>query len=621
MGLKFSIAFIISLLFLCHVKGGNWPGSAILGNGSLCGVFSDDSAIISKDGLRGLRHLYFNNFTADYIKTAGFELFNDHGKINPDSCTTGLENFFTVGSSFFRDGNLLFSSSVRAGNFDGLIFKCSAYNKETTWPVFTFNFRDMASPDGQVRLSEIRALKNGSLLVKWSNNTFFILFSNAAVDIYKKSNSIVEFHFSQEASQRLEVILLAGNDEMKLIEKADSLNHTPGLWIDAEKLWNSWIAIGKLPYPATKDSSELIYNEFYSRNIYATFCSNLNGQVPVEITGHLLTSGLPQLYPRDAMMAARALIECGYPESAARIIRFWADKKIPKKTRGEFYARYDVYCQAVDAGPGVRFDEPEWDAGAYLICLLHDYSLQYDELLADTSLIFDLADFLVNSMNSSGLLYEGGIVEWTGYHPSTNMLGATGLMSAAEIAANYGRSDLNEKYSNAWKLISTNLPLLYDTTRQSYTTRRYWVDKQVGLFSIFRIKGRLHYQWDATSVFGVLWGYPDHDLMRSSYDYTWENLTDRAGVRYFETGDDDLFGGFGSDLFFFNTAAYAEYAVKQHLPDRAAAHINWMIANSNVYGLMPERILSDYSGGSEVSPLTRSCAEFAVAVKWFAELR
>jgi GH15 family glucan-1,4-alpha-glucosidase len=530
-------------------------------------------------------------------------------------------NFFTVGSSFYKDGNQLFSSSVRAGNFDGLIFQCSAYNKETSWPVFKFNFRDMASPDGQARLTEIKALKNGSLSVKWSNNTFFILFSNAAVDIYKKSNTVVEMHFSHEVSQRIEVFLLAGNDEKKLIEKADSLNHTPGLWSDAEKLWNSWIVKGQLPYPSTKDSTELIYNEFYSRNIYAAFCSNLKGQVPAEITGQYLTNGLPQLYPRDAMMAARALMECGYPESASHIIRFWADNKIAKKFRGEFYARYDAYCQAVDAGSGVKFDEPEWDAGAYLICLLHDYSLKFNELLADTSLIFDLADFLVNSINSNGLLYEGGIVEWTGYHPSTNMLGAAGLMSAAEIASDYGRTNLKEKYSNAWKLISTSLPMLYDTSRQSYTTRRYWVDKPDGLFSIFRMKGKLHYQWDVTSVFGVLWGYPDHDLMRNSYDYTWNKLSDKAGVRYFETGDDDWSGGFGSDLFFFNTAAYAEYAVKQHLPDRAAAHINWMIANSNVYGLMPERILADYSGSSEATPFPRSCAEFAVAVKWFAKLR
>lgn len=621
MGLKFRLVFFISLLFFNHAVGGRWPGSAVLGNGFLCGVYSDDSAIISKDGLQGLRHLYFNNFTADYIKSAGFEVFNAHGKINPDSCYTGLDNFFTVGSSFFRDESQLFSSSVRAGNFDGLIFQCSGYNKEAVWPVFTFNFREMASPDGQVKLSEIRALKNGSLLVKWSNNIFFILFSNAAVDIYKKSNTIIELHFSQDISKRVEVILLAGVDEKKLIEKADSLNYTQGLWADSEKLWNAWIEKGQLPFPDSKDSTELLYNEFYSRNIYATFCSNLNGQVPAELTGSFLTSSLPLLYPRDAMMAARALMECGYPESASRIIRFWADKKVSQKSRGEFFSGYDVFCHALDEGSGARFDEPEWDAGAYLICLLHDYSLQYGELLADTSFIFDLADFLTKSINSSGLLYEGGIKEWAGYYPSTNMLGAAGLMSAAEIAAKYGRKDLNEKYSKAWNILSTNLPSLYDTIRQSYTTRRYWIDKPEGHFSIFRIRGKLFYQWDVTSVFGVLWGYPDHDLMRSSYDYTWEKLSDKAGVRYFEAGEDDWLSGFGSDLFFFTTAAYAEYAVRQHLMGRATAHINWMIANSNTYGLMPERIFSDYSGCSEASPLTRSCAEFAVAVKWFARSR
>jgi hypothetical protein len=44
-----------------------------------------------------------------------------------------------------------------------------------------------------------------------------------------------------------------------------------------------------------------------------------------------------------------------------------------------------------------------------------------------------------------------------------------------------------------------------------------------------------------------------------------------------------------------------------------------MIINSNVYGLMPERIYPDGSDCSEASPLSWCNAEFAAAVFTFSE--
>lgn len=44
------------------------------------------------------------------------------------------------------------------------------------------------------------------------------------------------------------------------------------------------------------------------------------------------------------------------------------------------------------------------------------------------------------------------------------------------------------------------------------------------------------------------------------------------------------------------------------------AQIDWMIKNSNVYGLMPERIYGNGSDCSEASPLSWCNAEFAASV-------
>jgi len=43
-------------------------------------------------------------------------------------------------------------------------------------------------------------------------------------------------------------------------------------------------------------------------------------------------------------------------------------------------------------------------------------------------------------------------------------------------------------------------------------------------------------------------------------------------------------------------------------------HIDWMIGNSNIYGLMPERIFLNNQDCSDASPLSWCCAEFSTAL-------
>jgi len=123
--------------------------------------------------------------------------------------------------------------------------------------------------------------------------------------------------------------------------------------------------------------------------------ANLNGRIPADITGQFVTNGMPQLYPRDAMMCARVLLLTGHTEEARQVIEFWARPEVPMKTPGEWYARYDAHGNGVDAGSGARFDEPEWDANGYYIYLLNEYHRSKRVWLADARLFYELADFLV----------------------------------------------------------------------------------------------------------------------------------------------------------------------------------------------------------------------------------
>jgi hypothetical protein len=100
---------------------------------------------------------------------------------------------------------------------------------------------------------------------------------------------------------------------------------------------------------------------------------------------------MPQLYPRDAMMCARVLLQTGHPEEARQVIEFWGNGKIPMKTPGEWYARYDAHTKPVDGGSGARFDEPEWDANGYFIYLLAKYHEFQGAWLTDRKLICEQA--------------------------------------------------------------------------------------------------------------------------------------------------------------------------------------------------------------------------------------
>ena len=175
--------------------------------------------------------------------------------------------------------------------------------------------------------------------------------------------------------------------------------------------------------------------------------ATLNGQIPADITGQFVTNNMPQLYPRDAMMCARVLLLTGHAQEARDVIEFWANARIPRKSTGEWYARYDAHGKAVDGGSGARFDEPEWDANGYFIYLLKKYHESQGVWLADRRLLYEVADFLVHHIGENGLLEEGGIVEWTGYLPATNMICAAALRSAAQMAVEFGDSERAKTYA------------------------------------------------------------------------------------------------------------------------------------------------------------------------------
>jgi GH15 family glucan-1,4-alpha-glucosidase len=342
--------------------------------------------------------------------------------------------------------------------------------------------------------------------------------------------------------------------------------------------------------------------------------ANLNGQIPADSTGQFVTNNMPQLYPRDAMMCARVLLLTGHAREARQVIEFWANSQVPMKSPGEWYARYDAHGKPVDAGTGARFDEPEWDANGYFIYLVSKYHESQGVWLVDRALIDQLAGFLVRHIGENGLLEEGGIVEWTGYLPATNMICSAALRTAAAIARQSGAEDKARTYEEASRKIAAALPRMFDPARNTYADVRFSDKKGPNGESLPDRTGAKTYLWDTTANVGAIWGYPNHhELEMSNAFYVANTMKLGGGMQYFDTPDAGL-ASYGHAVFFFTTAAASQYESLRGNKAAAKSYIDWMMRNANSYGLMPERIFLDESDSSPASPLSWCSAEFASAL-------
>ncbi len=581
-----------------------WKGYSILGNGHLTVVYSDDSRISASTHAKGIQHLYFRDYTADYVASTSFHLPAPNA-----AHSIGMKNFFTTQTHTHLSNGSTKTILCFVHPDDAVILSLRANGASAKE---SYEFEAALRADG---LNGIHQSDSIAVAI-WSNGTALAVAPKSPHDNASASGSSISVTGTlSPADNRAEVLLIPAASEAEAISKVHAFQHKNDIEAEAKKYWESWINAGRLPVFPKDDAQAAQYLEAYKRNLYCVKAANLNGQIPADITGQFVTNNMPQLYPRDAMMCARVLLLTGHAEEAKQVIEFWA--KIPRKTPGEWYARYDAHGNAVDAGSGARFDEPEWDSNGYYIYLLSEYHRIKSVWLTDSKLIYQLADFLVSHISPNGLLQEGGIVEWTGYLPATNMICSAALQTAANIASGFGDKEKAATYSAATRRISAALPQMFDKSRQTYADVRFTDRKGANGESLTGQYGQQTFLWDTTANVGAIWGYPNHHALELSNAFYAKNTVKLGGgMQYFDSPDPGL-AAYGHDVFFFTTAAAAQYEAMYGNKSTAKRFIDWMLRNANSYGLMPERIFLNESDCSPASPLSWCSAEFAAALlRW-----
>ncbi|MBC8045014.1 MAG: hypothetical protein IAF08_16365 [Rhizobacter sp.] len=583
-----------------------WKGAAVLGNGEVCAVYSDDARFpASTRG--GLQHFYYKDFATDYVASTFFTPVSaEQTPVKIDSL--GMENFFTATTHRTRGGA---AEVLRAFAHPGGAVVLSLQGFTQDFVRFEAALRKTIRTDRITTLTSLRQ-ENNIALATWSNGTTLAIAALRRAEI-KLIDSVVSVVLPMKSGDEFSVVIAAASSEEAAIELVRSLKRERNVFISASEYWEQWIAKGIVPVFQDSISSG-IYLEAYKRNLYAAKAALLGGGVPADLTGQFVTSAMPQLYPRDAMMCARIFLLTGHAEEAEGIILFWKARSLPVKSKGEWFARYDARLKAVDAGSGARFDEPAWDANGYYLQLIWQYYKAAQVWLAEPQVVYDLADFLVSHLDKNGLLYDGGAAGWSGYLPATNMTCAAALKNASGMATAFGDAKRSAAYLAASEKISGSLNQMFDFKKQTYADVRYAPRKTADNRSVNTSGGELFYLWNTSANFGVLWGYPAHSQIQlTNLFYQTEPLKQQGGLQYFDMQGGE-FSIYGRDVFFCTTAAAAEYHSLYGNKATAKQHIDWMLRNANVYGLMPERILLDQSGCSLASPHLWSCAEFAAAL-------
>lgn len=620
--MKRSIFFILIIaLFPYLCIGGEstsptskYKGYAILGNGEICVVYSDDPRIVKTKNAKGIQHFYFQDYTVDYISSSWVEVIQNGQKLTGQD-SLALVDFFSTLTVTRYPNQVRTELRCFALPDNGIVLQFRGFNLDSqTQIAYVLNLREKFLSDRSTLLASQTYVRN-AVVTEWSNGVTILIAPAFDDGLIRMDDSLVTIQREISNSKWSSLVLIAGKNRQEVLGKWSYLARHKNYYNSAKKYWDAWLKKGMLP-SFKKDYPEgPRYLEMYKRNLYAIKAANLNGQIPADITGQFLTNNMPQLYPRDAMMCARVFLLSGHLEEARQIIEFWNNPDLPLKHRNEFYARYDAYGQAVDAGSGARYDEPEWDSNGYFIQLVYYYFQKTGKWLTDKKTLYEFGNYLVFRIDERGLLYESGIVEWTGYLPATNMICAAALRTAAHMAEIFSDSVRAEKFFKASHTLSDSLYQLFDAKRQTYTALRYYATKTDDNRSLSEKSGKLKYMWDTSCYYGPLWGYPDHERFRLTNQFILNHTTVLGGgLQYFEAGDNSWLSDYGDDAFFFPTAASAQYNCRWGDVNIAKNQIDWMINHSNSYGLMPERIFSDGSDCSDASPLSWCNAEFAAAV-------
>ena len=264
-----------------------WKGFAVMGNGRLCAVYSDDPRVAAGSHA-GLQHLYFRDYTADYVAATAFEVRQD-GRLLEPSAPPGVDRadpYSTRTRTSYPGGAVL---EVRcAVHPAGAVLLAGVLHSAPPGMgmVARARLRSEMVTDRRTTLASLESRVDPSrgggrrhlAVARWSNGVVLVAAAHGAegsAEARGPADVVLE-----AASQGM-LVLIPGASEDEAMHTLEQLRR-PGadLLGESAEAWERWITKGAVPriHPAEPRREALL--RAFRANLYAVRSACLSGHVP-----------------------------------------------------------------------------------------------------------------------------------------------------------------------------------------------------------------------------------------------------------------------------------------------------------------------------------------------------
>jgi hypothetical protein len=252
-----------------------YPGSAVVGNGEICVVYSDDQRVFDSAAPvpGGIRRYYHGDFDRNYIHGSMIEFLTDTGAVTMVQDTFGLAPFFspyrTGHSEFFDMESRIFMTE------EGITVQRIEIKPRRDLDTFirwTLNVPAEVGLEGETMVRGYDVLDDG-LYIRYGNGLILSIgtYGERNQFLYDRDNGIASatapLRLTAERDTTITFFVTSGYSDTEVITRLFAVDDGD-LFETASGQWMAWL--DRDSRPAFPDDH---YRDAYDRNRYALFAS------------------------------------------------------------------------------------------------------------------------------------------------------------------------------------------------------------------------------------------------------------------------------------------------------------------------------------------------------------
>src|SRR5579884_2395411 len=225
-----------------------WKGYSILGNGNVTAVYSDDSRITNLTHATGIQHLYFRDYTADYVVSTRFDMAEQRAG-EASVRQVGMKNFFTAQTvSTPADGSeTRVLCYVLPADAVVLTLEVTGAKDNAGAPYrFTAQLRDQIRTDSLVSMTDLQ-VADGIATAVWSNGTALAVAGTDPRSTAAVHGASVVVSGNVTRAGAAEILIVPATSRTEALSRIRTLRSDKDLEATARKHWESWMAHGVVP--------------------------------------------------------------------------------------------------------------------------------------------------------------------------------------------------------------------------------------------------------------------------------------------------------------------------------------------------------------------------------------